>query len=82
VGCLAAPGALPAQMPRVEARKAHIAQGHSRGSSHESFHGRIAWLPCAAIRHGSSVASSVRPGRRRTVDLSVLVAVLSRSCRK
>jgi hypothetical protein len=42
VGCPAAPGALPAQMPRVDARKAHIAQGHSRGSSHEPFHGRRA----------------------------------------
>lgn len=40
VGCLAAPGVLPAQMPHLGARKAHIAQGFDRCSSHGSFHGR------------------------------------------
>jgi hypothetical protein len=29
----------PAQMPHGDARKAHIARGHGRRSSHESFHG-------------------------------------------
>jgi hypothetical protein len=33
------PGVLPAQCPHADARKAHIAQGYSRCSFHESFHG-------------------------------------------
>jgi hypothetical protein len=37
--CPAAPDVLPAQMPHVAARKAHIAQGYGRRSSHESSHG-------------------------------------------
>jgi hypothetical protein len=38
VGRLAVPGVLAAQIPRMDARKAHIAQGCGRHSSHESFH--------------------------------------------
>jgi hypothetical protein len=36
VGRLAVLGVLPAQMPHVDAQKAHIAQGYGRYSSHGS----------------------------------------------
>jgi hypothetical protein len=40
----AAPDALPVQMPRVDARKAHTAQGYNPCSSHDSFHGPVRCL--------------------------------------
>jgi hypothetical protein len=39
VDCLAAPGALPAQIPHANAQKAPIARRCGRCSSHESSHG-------------------------------------------
>jgi hypothetical protein len=39
VGWLAALSVLPAQMPHADERKAHIAQGCGRRSSHEWSHG-------------------------------------------
>jgi hypothetical protein len=63
VGRAAALGVVPAQMLHVGARNAHIAQGHGRGSSHESFHDRRAHgLP----RSSPNVAKSRLPiGRAR-----------------
>src|SRR5215471_14877579 len=60
VGCRAAPGVLPAQLPHVNARKAHMARGHGRRSSHDWFHGHQAG-------HAEFVTVSERgcPGRTR-----------------
>src|SRR5215469_15785117 len=44
VGCLAAPGVLPARIPQIDAQKAHIAQEYGWRSSHESSHGSQAEL--------------------------------------
>ena len=48
VGCPAAPGVLPAQLPHADARKAHIAQGYGQRLSHKPSHG-IQAAPAGSI---------------------------------
>jgi hypothetical protein len=66
VGCLAAPGVLPAQMPHANAQKAHIAQGYGRHSSHESSHGILGMGPGSV-----TVSDGDCPGRPRADPPSV-----------
>lgn len=60
VGCSAAPGALPAQMPHANAQNAHIARRCGRYSSHESSHGSQAELAGSV-----TVSDGECPGRTR-----------------
>ena len=60
VGWLAALSVLPAQMPHADERKAHIAQGCGRHSSHESSHG-IQAGPAGFV----TVSDGDCPGRTR-----------------
>ena len=62
-GCWAVPGVLPAQMLHVDARKAHIAQGHSRCSSHESFHAHQA-LGFLVVTERSQSPNAAWPNRQ------------------